>query len=133
MSHADHPKKGFSQKASRVEADGRPDARSRRVRPAIGVHDQPRGNREDHRSVGAITFDTGALVALERYRRSMIALVEAANARNVFVTAPANAVAEWWRGRTDRRDFIRRMCIIRDVDEEIAKLAGERSDRADGG
>jgi hypothetical protein len=125
MSHADRTKKGLYRKASRVEADGSAAAGSRRVHPAIGVQAEPRSGREGHRSVGAVTLDTGALVALERYRPSMMTVLEAAKARNVSVTAPANAVAEWWRGRTDRRDFIRRTCIIRDVDEEIAKLAGE--------
>ncbi len=75
--------------------------------------------------MGAVTLDIGALVALERHRQSMMTAIDAARARNVSVTAPANAVAEWWRGRSDRRDFIRHMCIIRDLDEEIAKLAGE--------
>jgi hypothetical protein len=32
---------------------------------------------------------------------------------------PANSIVEWWRGRTDRRDYVRQMFVIREVDEDI--------------
>ncbi len=41
------------------------------------------------------------------------------------ITVPANAIAEWWRGRTDRRVYVSKMFVTKEVDEEIAKLAGE--------
>jgi hypothetical protein len=41
------------------------------------------------------------------------------------ITFPANAIAEW-RGRTDRRDYVRKMFGIIEVDEQIAKFAGKR-------
>ncbi len=75
--------------------------------------------------MGGLTLDTSALVALERYRLGMTRVVETARQSRVAIRAPANAVAEWWRGRTDRRDYVRKMFVIHVVDEEIAKLAGE--------
>lgn len=72
-----------------------------------------------------MTFDTGALVALERYRRGMTRVVEAALQARVSITVPSNAIAEWWRGPTDRRDYVRRMLVIQEVNETLAKLAGE--------
>ena len=72
-----------------------------------------------------VTLDTGALVALERYRRGMAEVLESARQARVSITVPSNALAEWWRGPTDRRDYVRRMLVIQDVDETVAKLAGE--------
>ena len=72
-----------------------------------------------------VTLDTGALVALERYRKGMAQVLESARQARVSITVPSNAIAEWWRGATDRRDYVRRMLVIQDVDETVAKLAGE--------
>ncbi len=72
-----------------------------------------------------MTLDTGALLALERYRRGMARVVEVARQARVSVTAPSNAIAEWRRGPTDRRNYVRRMLVIQEVDEALAKLAGE--------
>jgi predicted nucleic acid-binding protein len=75
--------------------------------------------------MGALTLDTGALLALERHRKGMTEVVEAVREGGDSITVPANAIAEWWRGRTDRRVYVRQTFVIREVDEEIAKLAGE--------
>jgi predicted nucleic acid-binding protein len=75
--------------------------------------------------MGRLTLDTGALIALEKKRKGMGEVVEAARLGQVVITVPSNAIAEWWRGRTDRRDYVRKMFVIKEVDEEIAKLAGE--------
>jgi len=75
--------------------------------------------------MGGLTLDTGALIALERNRRVMVKVVEAAREARLPILAPANAIAEWWRGRTDRREYVRKMFVIKEVDEQIAKLAGE--------
>ena len=47
-----------------------------------------------------ITFDTGALIALERRRQRMKEIVERALARDQPLTVPADVVGEWWRGPT---------------------------------
>ncbi len=75
--------------------------------------------------MAGLTLDTGALIALEKHRKGMTKVVEAARQGRVSITVPSNAIAEWWRGRTDRRDYVRKMFVIKDVDEQIAKLAGE--------
>ncbi len=75
--------------------------------------------------MGGLTLDTGALIALERNRRDLVKVVEAAREARLPITAPANAIAEWWRGRTDRRVYVSKMFVIKEVDEQIAKLAGE--------
>jgi predicted nucleic acid-binding protein len=75
--------------------------------------------------MGGLTLDTSALIALEKKRKGMSEVVKAAEEAGQPITAPANAIAEWWRGRTDRRDYVRKMFIVQDVDERIAKLAGE--------
>jgi predicted nucleic acid-binding protein len=75
--------------------------------------------------MGGLTLDTGALVALERNRRDMGKVVGAALRTGAHITVPANVIAEWWRGRTDRRDHVRKVFAVQDVNEQIARLAGE--------
>ncbi|MCC6665431.1 MAG: PIN domain-containing protein [Polyangiaceae bacterium] len=72
-----------------------------------------------------ITFDTGALVALERRRQRMRELVERAMTRGLPITVPADVVAEWWRGRTDLREAILESVDVEPLTEALAKLAGE--------
>lgn len=50
------------------------------------------------RVTGAITFDTGALIAIERRSRRMQALLEEIDRRDWQVAVPAGAVAQAWRG-----------------------------------
>jgi len=75
--------------------------------------------------VTGITFDTGALVALERRRQRMRELVERAMTRGLPITVPADVVAEWWRGRTDLREAILESVDVEPLTEALAKLAGE--------
>jgi predicted nucleic acid-binding protein len=75
--------------------------------------------------VTGITFDTGALIALERRRLRMKHIVEQALARDQPLTVPADVVGEWWRGRTDLRDSILASMDIEPLTEPLAKLAGE--------
>jgi len=75
--------------------------------------------------MAGLTADTGALIALERYRPHMVKVAETARQAGIRLNVPATVIAEWWRGRTDRRDYVRRMFVVKDVDEQIAKLAGE--------
>jgi predicted nucleic acid-binding protein len=50
------------------------------------------------RVTSAITFDTGALIAIERRSRRMQALLEELDRRDWQVAVPAGAVAQAWRG-----------------------------------
>jgi predicted nucleic acid-binding protein len=72
-----------------------------------------------------ITFDTGALLALERRRQRMKEIVERAVGNDQPITVPADVVAEWWRGRTDLRDSILEGVDIEPLTEALAKRAGE--------
>jgi hypothetical protein len=75
--------------------------------------------------VDGLTLDTGALIALEKYRKGMTAVVEAARVAKLSIVTPAACVAEWWRARTDRREYVRKLFSIRPLDERIATTAGE--------
>ena len=72
-----------------------------------------------------ITFDTGALIALERRRQRMREIVERALLADQCITVPADVVGEWWRGRTDLRDAILESVDIEPLTEGLAKAAGE--------
>jgi predicted nucleic acid-binding protein len=52
---------------------------------------------------GVITFDTGALIAIERRSRRMQALLEEIDRRDWRVAIPAGAVAQAWRGGSQAR------------------------------
>ena len=79
-----------------------------------------------------ITFDTGALIALERRRQRMKDVLELALQRDQVITVPADVVGEWWRGRTDLRDAILTSVDVEPLSESLAKLAGEALARARG-
>lgn len=72
-----------------------------------------------------ITFDTGALIALERRSQRMTEFFENARLRRRLITIPSAVVAEWWRGRTDVRDKLLSFLFIEPLSEMIAKGAGE--------
>jgi hypothetical protein len=72
-----------------------------------------------------LTFDAGALMALERRQASIAAVLALATKRGRTITVPAAVVVEWWRGRTDGRDDILAMVDVEPLDDELAKLAGE--------
>ena len=72
-----------------------------------------------------LTFDTGALIALERRRQRMKEFVERALAKDQTITVPADVIGEWWRGRSDLRDSILASVDIEPLTERLAKLAGE--------
>lgn len=72
-----------------------------------------------------LTFDTGALIALERRRPRMRAVLERAHATDQRITVPADVVGEWWRGRTDTRERILESVDIEPLSEALAKIAGE--------
>ena len=72
----------------------------------------------------AITFDTGALIALERRKERAMKVYSHARDRGLVVASPKLTLAEWWRGRTDRREVVLRGLLVETVSDEIMKLAG---------
>ena len=72
-----------------------------------------------------ITFDTGALIALERRDRRMWDVLDRATEKRVVITVPAPVLAEWWRVSSRRMDAILARCRIEDCTERMAKLTGE--------
>lgn len=73
----------------------------------------------------AITFDTGALIALERRKQRMTDVVVRARLGRLLVIVPSVAVAEWWRGRSEARLRILAGVIVEPLDELLARSAGD--------
>jgi predicted nucleic acid-binding protein len=73
----------------------------------------------------AFTFDTGALIALERGRQRMLAVFKAARVDRIPVVVPSMCVAEWWRGRTDVREKILAAVIVQHPDDSLVRVVGE--------
>ena len=44
--------------------------------------------------------------------------------RGLVIAAPNVTLAEWWRGRTDRREAVVRGLLVEPVTDEVMKLAG---------
>jgi predicted nucleic acid-binding protein len=72
-----------------------------------------------------LTFDTGALIALERRHQRIARVYHAAVSAGVPITVPAVVVAEWWRGRSEAREFILRGVRVEPTTTELARGAGE--------
>lgn len=73
-----------------------------------------------------LTFDTGALIGLERSRHFMRKVYDTAIAKDVPITVPSVVVAEWWRigvGEKERARILRSL-TVEPVTEHIARLAG---------
>jgi predicted nucleic acid-binding protein len=73
-----------------------------------------------------LTFDTGALIGLERRRHAIRKVFATAIEHDVPIVVPAVAIAEWWRRGAHERE---RTAILRAVRVEalgahIARLAG---------
>jgi predicted nucleic acid-binding protein len=72
-----------------------------------------------------LTFDTGALIALERRNLRMCRVFATATADNAQITIPSAVVAEWWRGRSDLRESILASCVVEPLSERLSKVVGE--------
>jgi predicted nucleic acid-binding protein len=72
----------------------------------------------------AITFDTGALIALERKKERAMKVYTHAKERGFVVATPNVTVAEWWRGRSDRRESVLRGLLVEPPTDDVVKLAG---------
>jgi predicted nucleic acid-binding protein len=72
-----------------------------------------------------ITLDTGALVAIERRRRPMLAFMTEALERGLRLTVPTCVVAEWWRGQRGPAARVLDAVLIEPLSLSLAKVAGE--------
>ena len=57
-------------------------------------------------SAPGFTFDTGALIALERGDRRMRSVLKLARSDSVRIVVPTVVLGEWWRGKTKARDLL---------------------------
>lgn len=73
----------------------------------------------------SITFDTGALIGLERRRQRVRHVVERARERGLDIFVPSVCVAEWWRKRTDHCETILEALVIVHTDDDLVRVAGE--------
>ena len=73
-----------------------------------------------------ITFDMGALIALERRRHGIRKVYAAAIAAGFVITVPTVVVTEWWRGgfREKERLVVLRSVRLEPLYEHVARLAG---------
>jgi predicted nucleic acid-binding protein len=73
-----------------------------------------------------LTFDTGALIALERRRDAMRKVYAAAIAAGFPITVPSVVVTEWWRaGRREKeRLVLLRSIRVEPLFDHVARLAG---------
>jgi predicted nucleic acid-binding protein len=77
------------------------------------------------RSRPGITFDTGALIALERRTQRIWEIYRTAMHDLVTITVPVAVVAEWWRGRTDTRERILAGVRVESLHVALAQAAGQ--------
>lgn len=81
--------------------------------------------QEQGRVKNGITFDTGALIALERRGQRIRKVLERATEQKVRITVPAAVVTEWWRSRSDVRELILAAVRVEPLSESLAKVVGE--------
>jgi hypothetical protein len=81
---------------------------------------------------GHLTLDAGALVAYERNDRAVREAIRAALSGGGHVTVPAGVLAQVWRDRRRqvRLTLLLRQVHVQDLDEGVAKAAGELCGRA---
>ena len=70
------------------------------------------------------TFDTGALIALERHELGMAIKLRVLHQAGVPITIPANAIAEWWRKGHGQASILA-LGTVEALSEDLAKTAGE--------
>ena len=72
-----------------------------------------------------ITFDTGALVAIERRDRRMLGFMTTAVRAGMRITVPTCVVGEWWRGQRGPVARILDAVVVEPLTLALARLAGE--------
>ncbi|MBI3204771.1 MAG: hypothetical protein HYZ29_24765 [Myxococcales bacterium] len=70
------------------------------------------------------TYDAGMLIAIDRRKQRALAVHEWLREERIPVSVPWVVVAEFWRGRTDRRDAILRSVDVEAPSLKLAKSAG---------
>lgn len=75
--------------------------------------------------MNGLTFDTGALVALERRDARMTRVFAAALADGLRITIPTPVITEWWRARSAARERILRAVSVEAPDLITTQAAGE--------
>ena len=75
-------------------------------------------------AASGLTLDTGALIALEKGSRRMVALIDAAYLLGLSVTVPTAVVVEWWRGQRGPAGRLLDAFDIEPLTENIARSAG---------
>lgn len=75
--------------------------------------------------VTGLTFDTGALIALERRDRRMSAVLARATASALVITVLSAVLVEWWRGGSRVRRRILDAIRVEPLSAEVACTAGE--------
>jgi hypothetical protein len=72
-----------------------------------------------------LTFDTGALVALDRGDRRQWALLREAQRKGVLPVVPSPVITQAWRSsRQANLARALKLCAVESVDEDLAKEAG---------
>lgn len=82
--------------------------------------------------MSGVTFDTGALIGLERRTERMKAVLAHIAYRQLPVTIPAVVVAEWYRGQRDAKRILALAKSVEPTTQSLAELAGKAL-RATGG
>jgi predicted nucleic acid-binding protein len=79
-----------------------------------------------------LTFDTSALIGLERRRQRIGRVYRTAVDDGLIVSVPSAVIAEWWRGRSDAREMILHGVRVEPLDVALAQVAGEALAAVDG-
>jgi predicted nucleic acid-binding protein len=74
--------------------------------------------------MNGVTFDTGALIGLERRSERMKAVIARIADRQLPVTVPSAVVAEWYREQRDARRILALAKSVEPTTEALAQLAG---------
>lgn len=72
-----------------------------------------------------LTFDTGALIALERRDKRMLAVLAAATKDDLTVTVPAPVLVEWFHGKPQWIHEVLDAVKVESLDARLARIAGE--------
>lgn len=72
-----------------------------------------------------VTFDTGALIGLERRTERMKAVIARIAVRQLPLTIPSVVIAEWYREQRDAKRIIALAKTIEPVTGTLAELAGK--------
>ncbi len=73
-----------------------------------------------------LTFDTGALIGLERRRPHLRRIHQTALLEGIPIVVPSVVIAEWWRRgkREKERAQILRTLVVEPPSDHVARLAG---------